>query len=118
MRKYYDRVECKDGFTMSVQAGEHLYSTPRTNASRFTTVEVGYPSEREKLLMPYVEDASRPTDTVYAYVPVGVVAKVIRKHGGMVGGELPPGVTGLRLVKNEDTDFLDARRLLVAARDR
>lgn len=124
--KHYDRVECKDGFSMSVQAGLHLYSTPRERASRYTAVEVGFPSEREPLLMEYAEDPGEPTETVYPYVPVGVVAKVIKKHGGMVGGEAPPGVrANLRLVHSSrgttesrelDSDFLDARRLLVATR--
>jgi hypothetical protein len=36
-----------------------------------------------------------PTDTVYAYVPVDIVTLVIAKHGGMVSGEVPPGVIAL-----------------------
>ena len=87
------RVVCADGFNMSVQANAGAYCEPRVhNASSYSKVEVGFPSGSEELLMPYVEDASRPTQTVYAYVPVGVVSAVIKKHGGMVEGEVPPGV--------------------------
>ena len=84
-------VECKDGFKMSVQASEISYCTPRKNgiAMNYTSVEVGFPTEKEDLLMPYVEDGDRPTETVYAYVPASVIIDVIENHGGMVGGELP-----------------------------
>jgi len=86
-------VVCRDGFSMSVQANEGAYCTPREDdAGWYTEVEVGYPTEREELLMPYVEDESRPTDTVYAWTPTYVIAKVLEKHGGMVSGQVPPGV--------------------------
>lgn len=78
------RMECADGFTMSVQGHAGAYCLPRDDfADRYFQVEVGYPSEREDLLMPFVEDADRPTDTVYGYVPVEVVVQVIAKHGGL-----------------------------------
>jgi len=86
-------VVCADGFNMSVQAHDGAYCSPRMDhATRYTEVEVGFPSEKEEMLMEYVEDHSRPTETVYAYVPAFLVATVIAKHGGMVDGELPPGV--------------------------
>ena len=86
-------VVCRDGFSMSVQANEGAYCTPREDdAGWYTEVEVGYPTEREELLMPYVEDENRPTDTVYAWTPTYVIAKVLEKHGGIVSGEVPPGV--------------------------
>ena len=77
-------MECKDGFRMSVQVSETHYCIPRLNdADYYQAVEVGYPSEQEELLMPFVEDADNPTSTVYAYVPVEVVDFVIKKHGGI-----------------------------------
>ena len=80
------RIECADGFTMSVQASEGHYCSPRiTGLGFYNSYEVGYPSEAEPLLMPYVEDASRPTSTVYGYVPAHVIADVIAKHGGIAG---------------------------------
>tara|TARA_R100001082_G_scaffold97538_1_gene65446 strand:+ start:52 stop:369 length:318 start_codon:yes stop_codon:yes gene_type:complete len=87
-------IVCSDGFTMSVQANEYAYCEPRcTHAERYDKVEVGYPSQREELLMEYAA-APRdcPTDTVYAYVPVALVYAVIVKHGGMISGELPNGI--------------------------
>ena len=76
-------IECADGFSMSVQAGSMLYCSPRNNDGPYTHFEVGFPSEREELLMPYVEDEFRPTDTVYAQVPIEVIVEVINKHGGV-----------------------------------
>jgi len=75
-----------DGFHMSVQGHAGSYSRPREDfAKHYIEVEVGFPSEREELLMPYVEDADLPTDTVYGYVPIGIIEAVIAKHGGLVG---------------------------------
>ena len=83
-RKVAPLVVCNDGFTMSVQVGRGLYCSPRIDESDYYhEVEVDYPSEREELLMPYVEDETIPTNTVYGYVPIEVVNEVIRKHGGI-----------------------------------
>ena len=82
---------------MSVQAGETQYCRPReTGADKYTEVEIGFPNRLEDLLMEYAEDGTRPTDTVYPYVPASLVTLVIAKHGGMVSGELPPGIPCLR----------------------
>lgn len=78
------RMVCKDGFSMSVQAGYGKYSSPREDCfPEYDKFEVGYPSDREELLMPYVEDEDRPTETVYGYVPAEVLDAVIAKHGGL-----------------------------------
>jgi len=88
------KVVCADGFSMSVQAHDGAYCTPRDDdAERYTEVEIGYPSEREELIMDWIEiPDGAPTDSVYPYTPVGVVTTVIVKHGGMVEGEVPSGV--------------------------
>ncbi len=77
---------------MSVQASETHYCTPRIDyADIYTEVEVGFPSEREELVMPHIEvPGGVPTKNVYPWVPSQVVADVIKKHGGLIGGELPP----------------------------
>ena len=80
------RLHCNDGFSMSVQAHEYFYCSPRVNPEEtdcYAQVEVGFPSDREELLMEYVEDYDNPTETVYGYVPVEVVQEVIEKHGGI-----------------------------------
>ena len=73
----YKRIECKDGFSMSVQAGTSVYSDPRDDVGPYHSVECGFPS-------------------VYGWVPVGVVTNVIAKHGGMIGGTVPEGVAPLK----------------------
>ena len=93
------KIVCADGFTMSVQANENAYCSPRVNsATMYVEVEIGYPSAREELIMPWAESPATPTDTVYGYVPVSVVTNVIAKHGGMTSGEVPPGVAKLEVV--------------------
>lgn len=42
-------IFCKDGFEMSVQAGDGLYCEPRANleSGEYAACEVGYPSQKE-----------------------------------------------------------------------
>ena len=96
MAKRYERVVCADNFSMSVQAGVTHYCYPRDGEGPYKEVEVGFPSQREELLMDYAEREDDPTKTVYGYVPSSVVTLVIAKHGGIVSGDLPPGVPALR----------------------
>jgi hypothetical protein len=77
------RIECNDGFSMSVQGGEFSYSNPRQFGSNFTEMEIGFPSEYEELIIDYAQSNNNPTDTVYPYVPVEVIIEVIKKHKGM-----------------------------------
>jgi len=94
-KKRNKAVECIDGFSMSVQAHAGAYCSPRTDVGPYTEVEVGFPNRREELLMQYAEQPDSPTDTVYAWVPRQVVLTVIAKHGGMISGELPDGISNL-----------------------
>tara|TARA_R100000008_G_scaffold18559_1_gene9426 strand:- start:702 stop:1013 length:312 start_codon:yes stop_codon:yes gene_type:complete len=88
-----EQVVCADGFEMSVQAHENAYCEPRLNdQKKYNLVEIGFPSSEEPLIMPWAESPDDPTGTVYGYVPVDIVSNVIVKHGGMVEGEVPPGV--------------------------
>ena len=83
------QIVCTDGFTMSVQVGYSLYSTPKKVAKRYSNVEIGYPSEHEPLIEEYAECFTFEeldidfTDTIYPYVPVKIVDKVLKKHGGI-----------------------------------
>lgn len=77
------RLVCNDGFSMSVQVGEHLYCNPRDNNGPWIDAEVGYPSEEEILIENYAEDESNLIGTVYGYVPIDIIEKVIYKHGGI-----------------------------------
>lgn len=76
------RLRCKDGYTVSVQASEFHYCTPRNNTGPYTKVEVGYPSSEDEELGHYGDDGWG--SDVYAYVPVEVVVAIINKHGGLV----------------------------------
>ena len=84
-------IVCVDGFEMSVQVGFSLYSEPKKVAKRYSAVEIGFPSDYEPLIEEYAEtfykddgeDVTDYTDTVYPYVPVKIVNKVLKKHGGI-----------------------------------
>ena len=82
------QIVCVDGFTMSVQVGFSLYSTPKKVAKRYSAVEIGFPSDHEPLIEEFAEtfhqeDEKDYTDCVYPYVPVKIVNKVLKKHGGI-----------------------------------
>ncbi len=82
-RSYTPHVVCKDGFKMSVQAGQSLYSEPRDVADHYEEAEVGFPSTEESLLTSYADDEENLCGTVYGYVPCSIIDKVIEKHGGI-----------------------------------
>lgn len=87
-------IECADGFRLSVIAGEATYCTPRPGVfgsvsedypGPYSEVEVGFPSVRPEPWSEWTlwcEEPDRPTDTVYAYVPVAAVRDLIALHGG------------------------------------
>ena len=78
------RIHCADGFSVSVQASQYHYCRPRIDsAEKYNAVELGYPSAADDLITDYAEDVAY-TDTVYGYVPVEIVDKLIEKHGGIV----------------------------------
>lgn len=83
-------IVCADGFTVSAQASEGNYSTPRVTAAwPYTEVELGYPSEEQPILTPFAEEPGDPTDTVYGYVPVALLEAVVESHGGCVNWPEP-----------------------------
>lgn len=78
-----ERLECRDGFSVSMQASTFHYCSPRDNAGPYTHVELGYPYPADEMLMPYAEDKNDPTGTVYGHVPLEVVARLVAAHGGL-----------------------------------
>lgn len=80
------RIFCKDGFSLSVQANEGAYCTPRRMVEdgneTYYEAEIGYPSEVEPLIMEFAEEPHY-TDTVYPYVPTSLIEQVLEKHGGI-----------------------------------
>ena len=100
-------LEMKSGFTVSCQASERNYCTPRNDTGPYEAVELGFPNSPDPLIIGYAEDADNPTQTVYGWVPAHVVTALIMKHGGLVDGEVPPFVqdseyaAGLAEIMNE-----------------
>ena len=78
------RLILKDGTSLSVQASEHSYSSPRDNKGPYTKVEVGFPSETPpEAWKEFAEDWDNPTGTVYGYIPLTMVMLHIGAHGGI-----------------------------------
>lgn len=84
------RAYCKDGFSISIQASEFHYCSPRVmDDGPYTKVELGYPNEPELILSDYRENLDDDyTSTVYPYVPVEIVDEIIKKHGGIEDGRI------------------------------
>ena len=93
-----NHIECKDGFRMSVIAGDGLYCEPRPGGwswdddpgedyeGPYTAVEVGYPTEKPKpwkQWKEYCDNTENPTDTVYGFVPIELVRDLVERHGGL-----------------------------------
>lgn len=75
---------CKDGYSISVQASEYHYCTPRTNLEDgcYYEVELGFPNQFDELINSYAEDKDS-IETVFPYVPIELVDELIIKHGGI-----------------------------------
>lgn len=77
------RLVCADGFNMSVQGSQGHYCSPRETQDSYLEMEIGFPSEPDELIVSYAENDTDLTQTVYGYVPVELIQKVIDKHGGV-----------------------------------
>ena len=78
------RIKCTDGFTISVQGSNGSYCDPREDlADHYYEVECGFPNATPEYIMDYAENEDDPTETVYGYVPVELVEKLIDLHGGV-----------------------------------
>jgi len=106
------QITCADGFTVSVIAGGGTYCTPRPTLclhlpghemvhepdgifgevahdypGPYTAVEVGFPSmnpEPWEEWRQFAEESEDPTETIYSYVPVGLVRSLVELHGGEI----------------------------------
>lgn len=77
------QIICNDGFKMSVQGSSGHYCKPRRNIDYYLEMEIGFPNLEEELILEYAEEPNSPTQTVYGYVPIGIIQLVINKHGGI-----------------------------------
>jgi hypothetical protein len=84
----FERVTCANGLSLSIQASETAYSTPRRNveATSYTAFEIGFPSESIEKLLEYAEDRGNPTNTVYPYVPYKLIQTILEDNGGIYIG--------------------------------
>ena len=71
-------VKCKDGSTLSVQASQYHYSTPREDFGPYTAVEV-WCIQPECEVTEFEYSDSDPS----AYVPIELVVQFIDNHGGI-----------------------------------
>lgn len=83
------RVTCKDGYEISIQASRLHYCNPRENfLEEYESVELGYPNRYDELIDEYAEDfdddGKACTNTVFGFVPIEIVEKLIEKHGGII----------------------------------
>lgn len=84
------RLKLRDGHSLSIQASKYHYCTPRFDQDfyeEYTSFEIGFPTFRSNLFIPFAEERERPTDTVYSCVPKEIIDRVINRHGGVVGFE-------------------------------
>jgi hypothetical protein len=76
-------IRCKDGFHISVQASAFTYCAPRVTADcEYTQFECGFPSEPVPELLQW-RDGDDDMQTVFGFVPVSEIVKLIEKHGGI-----------------------------------
>jgi hypothetical protein len=86
MINYNPPIVCADGFSMSVQAHEGSYCTPR----RVRYMEGRFPNAHPShQLAVYAENRDDLCETVYPYVPRKVFEREFELHGGIVQGRLP-----------------------------
>lgn len=74
------RIELANGGSMSVQASGTHYCRPRHDTGPYTHAEVGFPTgltdESYALL-------GENDDTVWGWVGIGTIAKIIKLNGGV-----------------------------------
>lgn len=87
MKKQASRIKCRDGHSLSVQASQYHYCWPRNDLGPWDYVEVGFPTaEPPESWAEYFDgdwEQGGRTDSVYAYVPIALVAEFICAHGGV-----------------------------------
>ena len=80
------RAACADGFSVSIQANNSAYCTPRRwDSEKYFDVELGFPIEPDDIIKDYAENSDDPKNTVYPFVPMYLVEKLVEKHGGIIG---------------------------------
>lgn len=90
-----NRIVCLDGASVSVQANQYAYCTPRDDSGPYWEVEAGFPSVTPpRSWLVYAENPENLLGTVYGYMPTAMIEEFISTHGGMIEGELPEFLSG------------------------
>lgn len=77
---------CKDGFTVSIQASEFSYCSPRITADvEYRSFELGFPNMDVPELAEWKDGDGDDKQSVYGYVPVETIVRLLEKHGGLIG---------------------------------
>lgn len=82
------KLELNDGTQLSIQASQGHYCSPRITLEDYkdySEFEIGFPTKEVECLIPYAEDSSDPTGTVYGYVPKTILEEAIESCGGVKG---------------------------------
>ena len=85
LKHHAKRVCCVGGLSLSIQASEYHYCSPRVNkpTGGYDCVEVGFPTRKLQKLKQYAEQPMRMTKSVFGYVPIKELAEVIDDFGGI-----------------------------------
>lgn len=76
------RIECADGFSVSVQAGRTHYCLPRDMKGPWTHFECGMPTMPVPEWLEWRDGDDPDTENVFGYVPGDVILATIQQHGG------------------------------------
>ena len=70
---------CFGDLTLSIQASDYHYYSPKKDCDYYYEVEVGFPNFdfSEEFIHRYADDIDNPQDTVYGYVPINILSKEI-----------------------------------------
>lgn len=74
---------CKDGFKMSIQASSSHYSLPFSGETNVLITHVEITCKEQQEFEPFLNDEEKEENlSVYSYVPIDIVDRVIEKRGG------------------------------------
>lgn len=84
MKMQMPRIHCVDGTSLSVQASDGHYCSPRNNSGPYSCVEVGFiDTDVPPSWIEYAEDPENPKGTIFSYIPIELVCFYIAGHGGI-----------------------------------
>jgi hypothetical protein len=76
-------VEFKSGLRLSIQGSPWHYAEAASDDEVYESVEIGFPSSRVEILIPWAENVHDPLNTIYKFVPNYIVRQLIKEEGGI-----------------------------------